>query len=118
MTGAIMMKKVKNKLEKMKEKNQRLISIVCIDNPKDFSLDYYFDKAGKISVVSFTVPKSKPVLESIMDIFPNADYYEREIHDFFGIEFEGNPKLHLKLFMADDWKKKPPLLKDWKQVKK
>ena len=52
-----------------------------------------------------------------MDIFPSADYYEREIHDFFGVEFEGNPKLHLKLFLADDWKEKPPLLKDWKQTK-
>ena len=109
------MKKVKSKIGKMK--GQRLISIVCIDNPKDFGLDYYFDKAGKINIVSFTIPKSKPVLESIMDIFPNADYYEREIHDFFGVEFEGNPKLHLKLFLADDWKEKPPLLKDWKQTK-
>ena len=99
---------IKQKVKKLEDK--RLIAIVCKDEG-DFVLNYYFDNNGKIIVLKFNVPKKKPVVETIADIFPNADYYEREIHDFFGIEFEGNPKLHLKLFLPDDWNKKPPLVK-------
>ncbi len=99
--------KIKNQVSKV---NGRLISIVCTQE-KDFTLNYFFDKGGKIMKLIFIVPKSKPVIESIVDLYPNADYYEREVHDFFGIEFEGNKKLHLKLFLADKWEKKPPMVK-------
>lgn len=99
--------KVKEKLNK----KIRLIAIVCRDEG-DFLLDYYFDDKGKISVVKFTVPKSDPKVESITEVYPCADYYEREIHDFFGVEFEGNMNLHLKLFLPEDWNQKPPMLRD------
>jgi NADH-quinone oxidoreductase subunit C len=99
---------LKEKIKKLE--NRRLIAIVCKDEG-DFSLDYYFDDKGKIIVLKFKVPKKKPIIESIVDVFPNADYFEREIHDFFGVEFEGNTKLHLKLFLPDDWNKKPPMVK-------
>jgi len=58
-----------------------------------------------------SIQKNKPIIPTIIDIFPNAEIYEREIHDFFGIEFKGNPRLHEKLFLPDTWKNKPPLLK-------
>lgn len=102
------MKKIKQRVKKLK--GHRLISIVCLQE-NDFKLNYFFDKNGKISKLTFNLSKIKPIIESIVDIFPNADYFEREIHDFFGVEFKGNPKLHLKLFLADDWKEKPPLKK-------
>jgi NADH-quinone oxidoreductase subunit C len=98
--------KVREKLKR----NFRLIAIVCRDEG-DFLLDYYFDNNGKVSVVKFKVPKSDRKIESITEDYPNADYYEREIHDFFGVEFEGNMNLHLKLFLPEDWKDKPPMLR-------
>ena len=52
------------------------------------------------------------MIPSIMDVFPSAEFYEREIHDFFDIEFKGNPRLHEKMFLPDDWDKRPPLQKD------
>jgi NADH-quinone oxidoreductase subunit C len=99
---------VKEKIEKFRD--QRLIAIVCI-HENNFYLNYFFDDSGKINSVIIDVPKDKKV-ESIVDRYPNADYFEREIHDFFGVEFEGNPNLHLKLFLPDNWEGKPPLLKD------
>ncbi|MBW2966396.1 NADH-quinone oxidoreductase subunit C [Candidatus Woesearchaeota archaeon] len=100
------MKRIKHLL-----KNKgRLISIVCIQE-KGFTLNYYFDKKGKITKLSFKIPKNKPIIESIVGIYPNADYYEREVHDFYGVEFKGNKKLHLKLFLPDDYKGKPPMVK-------
>lgn len=99
---------VKEKISKFED--QRLISIVCVHD-KEFYLHYFFDDDGKIESVVIQVPKNEKI-ESIVDRYPNADYFEREIHDFFGIEFEGNPNMHLKLFLPDNWRKKPPLLKE------
>jgi NADH-quinone oxidoreductase subunit C len=98
--------KLKNKLKPHRRK--RLIAIVC-NQDNDFILDYYFDANGKITKVRVKLPKTKPIIESIADIFPSADYFEREIHEFFDVEFEGNKKLHLNLFLPDNWKGKPPL---------
>jgi len=94
-----------------KRKEKRLVTIICIDEGK-FRLIYQFDKGGKMEHLELSVPKKKPVVRTITKLFPNADFYEREIHDFFGVEFEGNTKLHEKLFLPDDWKGKPPLRKD------
>ncbi len=98
------------KKEIRKFKDQRLIAIVAYKNGKNFILEYFFDKDGKIEVKEFKVSRKKPIIESIVEIFPNADYYEREIFEFFGIKFKGNPNLKLKLFLPDEWKKKPPMV--------
>ena len=99
------------KAKEKQKKGSRLVAIVCRDE-KNFCLDYYFDDSGKVSKITLNVPKQRPIVESITKDYPNADYYEREIHDFFGVEFEGNMNLHLKLFLPEDWDKKPPMLKD------
>lgn len=38
---------------------------------------------------------------SICDIFPAAQWHEREVHDFFGIGFEGNPDVRPLLLPED-----------------
>lgn len=103
------------KVRKKLNKKLRLIAIVCQDE-EDFLLDYYFDNRGKISVLKFKVPKKDRKIESITEDYPNADYFEREIHDFFGVEFVGNMNLHLKLFLPENWNKNPPLLKGGKNA--
>jgi NADH:ubiquinone oxidoreductase subunit C len=37
---------------------------------------------------------------------------EREAHDLFGIKFTGNKHLKEPLFLPDDYKGKPPFLKE------
>lgn len=98
--------KVRSKIKK----GLRLIAIVCRQDD-GFSIDYHFDSKGVISTVSVKVPNDDRQVESITEDYPSADYYEREIHDFFGVEFVGNINLHLKLFLPDNYKGEPPMLK-------
>ncbi len=43
-----------------------------------------------------------PVVPSVVDMFPTADFQEREIFDFFGIHFEGHPDLR-RILMPEDY---------------
>jgi NADH-quinone oxidoreductase subunit C len=38
-------------------------------------------------------PDALPELDSCVDLFPTAEFHEREVYDFFGIVFRGHPDL-------------------------
>ena len=43
-----------------------------------------------------------PSVPSAVELFPTADYQEREVYDFFGIVFEGHPDLR-RILMPEDY---------------
>lgn len=43
-----------------------------------------------------------PHIDSVVDLFPTANFQEREIYDFFGIVFDGHPDLR-RILMPDDY---------------
>jgi NADH-quinone oxidoreductase subunit C/D len=47
-----------------------------------------------------------PALDSVVDIWPSADWYEREVWDMFGVIFEGHPHLR-RILMPTTWKGHP-----------
>lgn len=64
-------------------------------------------------MVRTMVPKSNPKLETITDILPSSNLYEREVHDLLGVVFEGHPNLE-RLILPEDWPEGVyPLRKDW-----
>lgn len=63
---------------------------------------------------SLTIAVDAPrfsTLPSITDLWAGANWYEREIYDFFGLHFAGHPHL-TRILMPDDWQGHP-LLKDY-----
>jgi NADH-quinone oxidoreductase subunit C len=57
------------------------------------------------------VSQDQPVLPTLTDIWPSANWMEREAYDFFGIVFEGHP--NLKRILNVDEMTDFPLRKDF-----
>lgn len=47
----------------------------------------------RVRVRVFAAEDSKPAVSSVTDIWPAANWFEREAFDLFGIDFEGHPDL-------------------------
>ncbi len=70
----------------------------------DFTLVYHllsFDGPARLRL-KVGLTGEDPVADSITDIWPSANWYEREVFDLFGIRFEGHPNLR-RLIMPHDW---------------
>jgi NADH-quinone oxidoreductase subunit B/C/D len=64
-----------------------------------------FDPASRMRI---KVPLSgnRPEAESICDIWPSANWYEREVFDMFGVAFSGHPDL-TRILLPHDWQGHP-----------
>ncbi len=61
--------------------------------------------------INTRVPRDKPNIPSVMDLYLAADWHERETYDLVGIIFEGHTNLK-RILCADDWEGHP-LRKDY-----
>jgi NADH-quinone oxidoreductase subunit C len=67
----------------------------------------------RLRVRSFAPDEAFPVLSSVVDVWPGANWFEREAFDLFGIVFEGHPDLRRILtdygFVGHPFRKDFPL---------
>jgi len=57
------------------------------------------------------IDEASASLDSIVSVWPSANYYEREIFDLFGVRFDGHPNLR-RIMMPEEWEGHP-LRKDY-----
>jgi membrane-bound hydrogenase subunit beta len=92
----------------------RLITISTVDTGESFELLYHLIGPDRIIVsLAVDIPRNTPVMPTTSDLLPPSGIYERQIHDLFGIVFEGHPGL-TKVILNEDWPDNEfPLRKDW-----
>lgn len=91
-----------------------LCTITGLDEGENIALIYHLaDESGTIMNIKTSVPKTKPVIRTMMSYFPAAEIYERELNDLLGVKVDGLPQ-GLRYPLPDDWPADEyPLRKDW-----
>ncbi len=100
-------------LSSLKDEGYRLlVFLTCVDHladgsrewPSRYELVYQLrnmDTLEQLRVRAF-VAGDPPHVDSVSDLFPPANWDERETYDMFGIVFENHPDL-TRILMPDDW---------------
>jgi NADH-quinone oxidoreductase subunit D len=79
-----------------------LEDLCCVDYVEYLELVYLFNSHTGLFRIKTTVKLTPegPSAPTISDIYTIAHWYEREIHEFFGVYFEGHPNMSY-LFLHD-----------------
>jgi len=89
-----------------------LVFLTCVDHladasrnwPARYELVYQLrdmEKLRDIRLRAF-IDGDPPEIDSASDLFPPANWDERETYDLFGVMFTGHPEL-TRILMPDDW---------------
>ena len=117
--------KVMSILSFLKNKGYNHLALVsCVDwiEEKEFEMVYiltsylqnndeFRDKERLHITLKTRILREESKVISVIPIFENAEPYEREIHELFGIYFEGHPRL-IPLFLEGNYEI-PPFRKDF-----
>jgi NADH-quinone oxidoreductase subunit C len=78
------------------------------DDTDYLEVQYNFWKKGGFTILT-RLDQESPVLRSLTDLIPGADFYEREVAEMFGIQFTHRVETP-PLLLPDDWDADPPML--------
>ena len=104
---------IKPALQSLKDDGFRLLLfLTCVDHladssrkwPARYELVYQLrnlDTKELVRVRAF-VDGDPPHIDSVHDLFPPANWDERETYDLFGVVFNDHPEL-TRILMPDDW---------------
>jgi NADH-quinone oxidoreductase subunit C len=78
--------------------------IAAVDYERYFETVYhlYSYSSNTYLEIHVEVPRAKPVIDTVCDVWPSADWHEREAWDMMGIRFEGHPDLR-RILLKDDF---------------
>jgi len=88
-----------------------LTDATCVDRfPAEprFELNYHLVSIPRREKVRLRVwlTGNDPVVDSLVPVWPGANWLEREIFDLFGIRFSGHPDLR-RILLPEDWEGYP-----------
>ena len=93
-----------------------LVDITCVDwyptEPR-FEVVYHLLSIPRKDRVRLKVKLdgADARIESLTSVWPSANFFEREVFDLFGVQFEGHPYLR-RIMMPENWEGHP-LRKDY-----
>ncbi len=105
--------RIREALSALKSDGYRLlVFLTCVDHLVDSSREFParyevvyqlrdLEKPADIRIRAF-IDGDPPRIDSTHDIFPPANWDERETYDMFGIVFTDHPEL-TRILMPDDW---------------
>jgi NADH-quinone oxidoreductase subunit C len=82
-------------------------SLACLsgaDTGKELWVVYHlhsFEHRHRLAV-KVVLPREKPEVESVVDLWAGAEFFEREAYDLYGIVFRNHPDLR-RLLLPFDW---------------
>ncbi|MBQ9555902.1 MAG: NADH-quinone oxidoreductase subunit D [Muribaculaceae bacterium] len=82
-----------------------LSAVVGMDWTEALGCVYYLTNTSThelLHVKVATADREHPRLHSVVDLWPVANFQEREVYDFFGIVFIGHPDMR-RMFLRTDW---------------
>ncbi|MCP5351870.1 MAG: NADH-quinone oxidoreductase subunit C [Chromatiales bacterium] len=92
-----------------------LSAITCVDwiDDNEFELIYHLWSYEDRNLVSahIRIPREPGVYLSVYDLFEPAGFFERDIHEMYGVFFEGSPDQ--EKFILTEWNGPPPMRKDF-----
>ena len=83
----------------------RLLTVVdYVEQDGEFEIVYHLYSLGRHHkmMLKTRVPERRPAVPSVTGVWRGADWYEREMHDLFGVNFTGHPNL-APLVLPDDF---------------
>jgi NADH-quinone oxidoreductase subunit C len=92
-----------------------LSAISCVDWPvqNEFELVYQlWSYEAKVLVMAhIRIPRDPGIYLSVYDLYRPAAFFERDIHEMFGLFFEGSPDMGK--FILTEWDGPPPMRKEF-----
>ena len=92
-----------------------LSAITCVDWPgqQEFELVYHlWSYELKVLIMAHIRINREPgVYLSMYDLYRPAAFFERDIHEMYGIHFEGSPDM--EKFILTEWDGPPPMRKEF-----
>ncbi|MDD5388901.1 MAG: NADH-quinone oxidoreductase subunit C [Gallionellaceae bacterium] len=92
-----------------------LSAISCVDWPtqNEFELVYHLwsYELNVLVMAHIRIPRDPGVYLSVYDLYHPAAFFERDIHEMFGLYFEGSPDMGK--FILTEWDGPPPMRKEF-----
>ncbi|MFQ6054507.1 MAG: NADH-quinone oxidoreductase subunit NuoB [Methanosarcinales archaeon] len=94
------------------------VNVIDVPHEDKFIVEYVLGSYSKkelmpvLLTLATEIPRQDPKLPSLVQIWPSADYMEREMYDLFGVCFEGNAFIGRNFLLSPDTPKFP-LRKDF-----
>ena len=91
-----------------------LFCLTCIDWKTHLTMVYHLSSTTHRHnlVIKVKLDRAQPEVGTVSGIWRTAEFHEREVYEFFGVQFLHHPDLRL-LILPDGWEGKNPLRKDF-----